>query len=306
MEQHKYNVFISYSTRDYVDGNKNIIPNNVITKVKSSLREAGITYWFDEEGIYSGDEFAPILARAIKESEVFLFISSESSNKSEWTSSEIATAHAYRKKIIPFRIDNSVYHESVIMYVARLNTIDYFLNSEKAIERLVESIQDYLTVKRAEEERIRKAKVEAEEQNRLRFEREQKDLAVNIELGASELDTDEAKVDIMRKRLLANVQKIEDIEIRSHLSNLIEESGPIYRRNKEERKRLNEQAEVLTQENHNLRSELQELHRRSEFFWDSSKPESKKNNSFIVFLVLFCILEGIIFLGLMGRAYMWW
>lgn len=259
MDQHKYNVFISYSTKDYIDGNKNVIPDNVISKVKTALGEAGITYWFDEEGIYSGDEFAPILARAIRESEIFLFISSRSSNESEWTSSEIATAHTYRKKIIPFRIDESVYHESVIMFVARLNTIDYFINPDKAIDRLVESIQDYLIVKRAEQERIRREKEEREEQLRLRFEREQKDLAVNIELGASELDTDEAKVDIRRKRLLADVQKIEDLEIRGRLGGLIEEAGPIYRRNKEERKRLNAEVEKLTSEVATLSGEITSL-----------------------------------------------
>lgn len=259
MDQHKYNVFISYSTKDYIDGNKNVIPDNVISKVKTALGEAGITYWFDEEGIYSGDEFAPILARAIRESEIFLFISSKSSNESEWTSSEIATAHTYRKKIIPFRIDESVYHESVIMFVARLNTIDYFINPDKAIDRLVESIQDYLIVKRAEQERIRREKEEREEQLRLRFEREQKDLAVNIELGASELDTDEAKVDIRRKRLLADVQKIEDLEIRGRLGGLIEEAGPIYRRNKEERKRLNAEVEKLTSEVATLSGEITSL-----------------------------------------------
>ena len=245
MEQLKYDVFISYSTKDYIDESKNVIPNNVISQIKTALREAGISYWFDEEGIYSGDEFAPVLARAIKDSELFLFISSANSNQSEWTSSEIATAHAYGKKIVPFKIDDSVYHESVIMYVARLNSIDYYLNPSKAVGRLVESIQDYMTVKREERERIMKERQEQEELRRLRYEREQKDLAKSIELGASDLDADEAKVDIMRRRLQANVEKVDNPETRDRLSSLIEESGPIYRRQKEERRRLGETIDEL-------------------------------------------------------------
>ena len=245
MEQLKYDVFISYSTKDYIDESKNVIPNNVISQIKTALREAGISYWFDEDGIYSGDEFAPVLARAIKDSELFLFISSANSNQSEWISSEIATAHAYGKKIVPLKIDDSVYHESVIMYVARLNSIDYYLNPSKAVGRLVESIQDYMTVKREERERIMKERQEQEELRRLRYEREQKDLAKSIELGASDLDADEAKVDIMRRRLQANVEKVDNPETRDRLSSLIEESGPIYRRQKEERRRLGETIDEL-------------------------------------------------------------
>ena len=51
MEQLKYDVFISYSTKDYIDESKNVIPNNVISQIKTALREAGISYWFDEDGI---------------------------------------------------------------------------------------------------------------------------------------------------------------------------------------------------------------------------------------------------------------
>ena len=53
MEQTKYDVFISYSRRDYVDERNNVIPGNVVSKIKEALTNAGISYWFDEEGIYS-------------------------------------------------------------------------------------------------------------------------------------------------------------------------------------------------------------------------------------------------------------
>ena len=76
MEQTKYDVFISYSRKDYVDEKKNVIPGNVVSKIKEALTQAGISYWFDEEGIYSGDEFAGVLTKAIRNSQIFLFISS--------------------------------------------------------------------------------------------------------------------------------------------------------------------------------------------------------------------------------------
>ena len=62
MEQKKYDVFISYSRNDYVDELKNVIPGNEVSKIKDALTEAGISYWFDEEGIYSGQNFVEKIA----------------------------------------------------------------------------------------------------------------------------------------------------------------------------------------------------------------------------------------------------
>ncbi len=159
----KYDVFISYSRKDYVDENNNVIPGNVVSKVKDALEKINVKYWFDENGVYSGDEFAPLIARAIKNSEIFLFISSHHSNASDWTSNEIATAHAYKKRIIPLLVDDSVFNESVILYIAKLDHIDFMKNPEKAINRMTDSIKSYLNnveeQKKREEE---KRKLEAE------------------------------------------------------------------------------------------------------------------------------------------------
>lgn len=139
-----FDVFISYSRKDYTDENQVVRPDNIVSKIKYLFDANNITYWFDEDGIYSGDAFAPLIAKNIKASKVFLFISSENSNASEWTSNEIATAHLYKKKIIPLRYDDSVYNDSVIIYVARLDYIDYFVNKEKSLERLLSSVKNYL------------------------------------------------------------------------------------------------------------------------------------------------------------------
>ena len=244
MEQTEYDVFISYSSNDYFDG-KDVIPDNVISQIKSHLQNAGISYWFDEQGIYEGDEYASRLVRAIKSSAVLLFVSSVNSNRSTWTRREIATAQKYGKIILPFKIDDSDYDDSVDIWLAGINAIEYNKLGDKALARLIEVLHEHLIVRRQEQELKRKKKEEQEELIRQKHENEQKELATNIELGASDLDTDEAKADTSRKRLLANVQKIEDPETRKRLSELIEESGPIYRRHKEERARLNEEISKL-------------------------------------------------------------
>lgn len=140
----KYDVFISYSRCDYMSSTGIPLKNSIVLKIKKLLTENGISFWFDEEGIYSGDAFASKIAKNIKNARIFLFISTEHANKSEWTSKEIAVAHAYKKKIIPFRYDRSLYHESVIIYLADLDFIDYQFNHQKAMQRLVLAIKEYL------------------------------------------------------------------------------------------------------------------------------------------------------------------
>lgn len=121
----KYDVFISYSRKDYVDSNQNLIPGNIVSKIKEFLQANNFTYWFDEEGIYSGDSFTEIIAGAIQDSEIFLFISTEASNASKWTTHELAVAKHLGKKTIPFRVDNSKYGKSILLYLAPLDYIDY-------------------------------------------------------------------------------------------------------------------------------------------------------------------------------------
>lgn len=140
----EFDVFISYSRRDYVDENKVELPGNIVSQIKNVLKENGISCWMDEEGIFSGDEFAKVIAEYIRKCKMFLFVSTENSNASEWTSNEIATARMYKKKIIPFRYDDSDYNDSIIVFIAKLDFIDYFTNPEPAFQKLVASIKQYL------------------------------------------------------------------------------------------------------------------------------------------------------------------
>ena len=83
MEQTKYDVFISYSRHDYVDDHENVIPNNEVSKIMEALTDAGITYWIDKEGIYSGDKFTEELPKIIKLAPIFVYLSTANANKSK-------------------------------------------------------------------------------------------------------------------------------------------------------------------------------------------------------------------------------
>jgi len=195
-------VFISYSRKDYIDENKQIIPGNIVSKIRELFDSNNITYWFDEEGVYSGDAFAPIIARNIKDANIFLFISSENSNVSEWTSNEIATAHAYKKKIIPFKYDNSVYNDSVILYIARLDHIEYTKNPDKALSRLLQSVQNYLNEDIAKQEQKR----QEEEAKRL--------IEISQQERSAKLRDIRTKIEVLEKRKL-EIDK--DILTKEHL-----------------------------------------------------------------------------------------
>ena len=77
MEQTKYDVFISYSRKDYVDEHKNVIPGNEVSNIKESLTEAGIYFWMDEKDIIHSEDYAAKVTKHIKACEIFLYISSE-------------------------------------------------------------------------------------------------------------------------------------------------------------------------------------------------------------------------------------
>ncbi|MBQ7899091.1 MAG: TIR domain-containing protein [Bacteroidales bacterium] len=259
MEQNNCEVFISYTRADYVDTDRNVIPGNAISLIKEAFDKAGITYWFDEEGIYAGDPFAAAIVKGIYNCDVFVYISSERSNSSRWTSNEIAIAFAQRKKIIPFRLDDSDYNESVVLYIQNLDHIDYPCNPAKAITRLVTSVTEYLT--RQREIRAEKERKEKEEQERLRIakEKEQAELASEIELSARELNTDEGKVQDKRRRITKDVQKIEDSEIRDQLLELIDKSGPIHLAHMQERENLTSRIKSMSEQIHSLRHKIDSL-----------------------------------------------
>lgn len=143
-EPNKYDVFISYSRKDYVDEQKNVIPGNVVSQVKDALTAAGISYWFDEEGIYSGQNFVEKIVTSIEAAEIFIFLSTENANKSPWTCKEIASAAELGKHIIPVRIDETPYNKKVLFRIADLDYIEYYVNPEKGLADLLDAVKVHL------------------------------------------------------------------------------------------------------------------------------------------------------------------
>lgn len=89
----KYDVFISYSRKDYDE------VSGILQSIKGAI--PGISCWFDIDGIESGDEFEDKIISAIDNSTYLLFALSENSIQSKWTKDEVMYARNTGKKIIP-------------------------------------------------------------------------------------------------------------------------------------------------------------------------------------------------------------
>ena len=95
----KKEVFISYSRKDTA----------IAEKICQALDMAGISYFIDMQGIGGGMEFPIVLAEAIINSKLFLFLASKNSYESKFTNSEITFAfnEKPRNTLIPYIIDDS-------------------------------------------------------------------------------------------------------------------------------------------------------------------------------------------------------
>ena len=265
MDQKKYDVFISYSRKDYVDENANVIPGNIVSKVKNSFKAAGISYWFDEEGIYSGDAWAKKILNSIKASRIFVFIASENANKSPFTRKEIASADEFHISILPFRLDNTPYDDDVLFRIVDLQYIAYYKNPDTGLEDLVEAVKSKLEQIKEEEEVQRKKKEEehkrrqVEEEIRKRKEQQQKDIEA-IRLACSKLNNEETKTEVDRSNLLLEVKdKVKDLAEQEKLMNDIISSSPIRKKSEQQIRQLKYKIESLENGLKSLQQEKESL-----------------------------------------------
>ena len=92
-------VFISYSRKD----------TEVANQICKAFDEVGITYFIDRQGISGGFEFPTVLAEAIVNCRIFLYLASKNSYESKFTQAEITFAFNKKERgnILPYIIDGS-------------------------------------------------------------------------------------------------------------------------------------------------------------------------------------------------------
>lgn len=120
-------VFISYSRDD----------SKQADWICEVLSTAGISYWRDVDGTYSGQNFKGVIVSAIRAVHTVLFLSSKNSNASNNVVGEIGAALHFRKRIVPIRLDATEYHDNLLMDMLYLDNIDVNeLGREKSAEKI--------------------------------------------------------------------------------------------------------------------------------------------------------------------------
>ncbi len=109
-----YEIFISYSSKD----------KEVVNSYSDYLQSQGYEVWIDQEGISHGHTFPKVIADAIQNCRLLLFFSSKNSNMSKWVKREIVYADNHDKTIIPIRIDDSEYDQSLQLLLSGVEHIN--------------------------------------------------------------------------------------------------------------------------------------------------------------------------------------
>ena len=106
-------VFISYSRLD----------SDWAGKVDAQLRSAGITCFLDRNGLSGGDEFPSVLAEAILQSRLVLFLASSHSYESRFSLKEVlfAVNNKGSRQVFPLLLDDSAMPKSLELLLSDIN-----------------------------------------------------------------------------------------------------------------------------------------------------------------------------------------
>ena len=123
--------FISYSSNDQLFADRLV----------DYLESKGIPCWIATRDIPSGADFTECITEAIENCQYFVLIGSESSNISRQVRNEIAMAFDMEKTIIPYKIEDFKFSDSINYYLRLKQYIHAFRYSEKeGLDKLANSI----------------------------------------------------------------------------------------------------------------------------------------------------------------------
>ncbi|WP_049769056.1 TIR domain-containing protein [Xylanibacter ruminicola] len=127
-----HEVFISYKREE----------SEKAFAVKDLIEKWGIKTWIDKNGIFSSYDFKEVIEKAIENTRVVIFMSSEQANKSVYVKNEVKYAITCKKNIIPIMLDHSPFGDGLRMDLVNVNQIDYSIQPE--FEKELKTSLDYI------------------------------------------------------------------------------------------------------------------------------------------------------------------
>lgn len=132
--ENEYDIFISYSRKD----------SELVLDLANKFTGEGYNVWIDRDGIESGDAFKSVIVKAIKKSKIFLFFSSKTANASPWTVKEVNMAVHLKKTIVPVKLDDTEYDDSLLFDLVGLDYVSYYENPTQGLRELLRSLKKHL------------------------------------------------------------------------------------------------------------------------------------------------------------------
>lgn len=171
--EYRYDIFISYSRRDYT----------IVDRIVNALNAGGVTYFRDQQGIESGSDFLQTIINAIDNCRLFLCVLSENAYSSEFVLKELDYARQKGKLILPVIVDDSQLPDILEFSLATINLFHWQFNGSINVEDMV--IRDISRVLGLHEEHLSEA---VKEQNAL--------LAKNRQEGEDDYSPNQIDIDI--------------------------------------------------------------------------------------------------------------
>lgn len=201
----KHDVFISYSRAD----------SAIADCICEAFDKAGISYFIDRQGIGGGFEFPVVLAEAIVESKVVLFLASKSSYESKFTNAELTFAFNEKPKnsILPYIIDGSTMPPALRFVFSSINwrTIESHPIEPTLVDDILKMLgRDEESVLRAKAEEERKAKKKAAEEE-ARRKAEEQEIKEQTRFWNEEIQREEKEKRLRYEQRQARIEKIKNI-----------------------------------------------------------------------------------------------
>ena len=132
----KYDVFISYSTKDKA----------IADVVCNTLENNGIHCWIAPRNIQPGKPYAREIINGIASSKALLLIYTSNSNSAEHVINEVDAAFNAKKTIIPFLVEDVTMNPELVYYLARKHWLVAYPDYKQKLGVLVDTICNILCI----------------------------------------------------------------------------------------------------------------------------------------------------------------